>query len=1809
MRLNKKIIALVLAGAMVVSLAPANVGVVQKASAAYDYENDYNPDYQGQEVIKDANGKKVGKITYTNKAFYNSSLSYDDFDGISYSKVTYYYGDYENETDATTVSAISYSNYVSSFYEAKAEKELGDEGIVDDDSDEYENKLNAKISSDWKDDVAKEKKFTAKFEYFYFDADDKKQEGEVKLTYTVSDSYQQSKEIEPYAIYKYETDDDTSSGPIGSYYLYSKVDDVPGASYISSSRKWYKIDKNGELKELVNYTSSSLHLNNSDVIDPESKEDDEFRCVVTVKYSGIELQTITYDYKVYKVASRELYNYISNDSTVYAKENAKAVLSSGYEAANGSTVKYSWKKYDSTKGVYTDIENQTGKTYTIESCKEADFGKYQVTSSIYVGECLYDTDTDTIELVQNPPYSVNKKEHYNPDTDIDSTGKKYPWYSKYNKVIPGETDKMTVDIKLDEGYTATYTWYELKDGKWDEITTDDAKSNVYSKTFTAEDFDKTTYKSYKCKVTAKNATITYDKSYFVFTEYRDPETYVDYTGLKYGSSYDNDDNVQKVAIGAPATLTGPKVSANSQYQVVYQWQKKTSVTYEEYSNNRYSSNKYFSDYDYDSDTTKYYKWEDIKDATTNTYSIASVTNTAEKCDFGTYRLKYNVYKAGVTDYTAATSIEGGDFYITLDEFCGFKAEPKNTEDTYTLDVDGTIDLGVNASITNTEANNQKYEIAYQWQKYNTTARKYEDIADAKAADYKKEKITEADFGKYQCVVKVVDKTTKVDVSDVEPAIVKFTIKQVEKKANDGLILNSDSSYVLNHKNLGETVTLSVSATTEDATKYPLTYKWEKIEEDAYSDSYGKYVDVIGADGKVVSTADYALSIADETAFTTYRCTVSNGAKEKTVIFKVLKEDNFYAYAAATKDNSKDFVKKAGESVKMQVVTGSDDAAATFTYKWYAHKSNDNNIGSDSQDVRLNGNTDTYEIASITEEDFNVEYYYCEVKNELTKETKTVSFKLSKYDTTDITFTDLYDDDYSDESFIKVELGTAKEFGAIVKNPESKNFIYKWSFEKLHKDDSNRKHDIERSLDCATEKLTLSNITEDNLGIYTLRIFEGSAADDDTPIITHKFNVAKKDAAEKKFELNAVGNGQRYYYRAVGGNVTFGTELSTESTDSVTYQWYKGYVDDYADAIYGETGASLSLTNLRKSDFGTYTCVAKAGDLTDTITFRVTEAEAITVDWNNDRFYIGGDNSEFYKTVRGKIGDSMNLSATVTSATGDAISYQWYEETTEESHYNFYTESNVTKGSYKLMQGQTSDTLSLNQMTKDAFKQYKLIISNGGYTVSVYYTVERTDMPEVVIKADKTSLEKGETAVLTASVTNLGDKTATYQWYKDGVKIEGATAATYTTEALFNDVNELKNPSADVRYSCEVSTDIDTVKDDITLEYAGWGTISSSKNFIMKGDTTDISVTMKEAGDWKYTWYKYDEDNKEYVKMPEATTATITVAGTCPDDKSVVYNKYNVIIEKGSDETYVSYKKYISVKVFNTLDMTKLPSGKVAAVANNDEEDKDYNQYFGYAIEGASKLRMTFDKDSVLYDSGASLTVYELDSQKTRYFDGYDLAGRTYTFDSGKCVFVLSKAYNEYTATTDGFKVAKAINPDVDYSSLSVAKKSVKLSAGKSTTVTYNALDNFGDTTKVSAKTSNKKVATVSVSAGKVTIKAAKSAKGGSTAKITLTNGAKKATISVAINNPVKSVKAAKKSVTVKKKKTVKLTIKITASNKSKKTTDKVTAKTSKKKIAKVTKTTVSKGKAVVSVKGLKKGTSKITVTAGKKKATVTVKVK
>lgn len=93
-------------------------------------------------------------------------------------------------------------------------------------------------------------------------------------------------------------------------------------------------------------------------------------------------------------------------------------------------------------------------------------------------------------------------------------------------------------------------------------------------------------------------------------------------------------------------------------------------------------------------------------------------------------------------------------------------------------------------------------------------------------------------------------------------------------------------------------------------------------------------------------------------------------------------------------------------------------------------------------------------------------------------------------------------------------------------------------------------------------------------------------------------------------------------------------------------------------------------------------------------------------------------------------------------------------------------------------------------------------------------------------------------------------------------------------------------------------------------------------------------------------------------------------------------------------------------------------------------------------------------------------------------------------------------------------------------------------------------------------------------------------------------------------NKVKTLKAVKNKVSIRKGKKANIAFKITTATKNQKTTDKITkAAVSNKKIAKVLKKSLGKNKCTIQVRALKKGKTKLTVKVGGKKAKVTISVK
>lgn len=193
----------------------------------------------------------------------------------------------------------------------------------------------------------------------------------------------------------------------------------------------------------------------------------------------------------------------------------------------------------------------------------------------------------------------------------------------------------------------------------------------------------------------------------------------------------------------------------------------------------------------------------------------------------------------------------------------------------------------------------------------------------------------------------------------------------------------------------------------------------------------------------------------------------------------------------------------------------------------------------------------------------------------------------------------------------------------------------------------------------------------------------------------------------------------------------GTLAVVASGSSLSYQWYKDSV-----AVSGATSASLTVTAA-----GSYYVVVSntAGSVSSsTVTVTVTTTPVITTQPASATVASGG---------------SATLSVV---ATGNGLSYQWYLAGVAISGATSSTYTASSAGSYYVVVTNASGSVTSSTAT---------------VTVSTSITT-----PVITTQPVSTSVAAGNSVTLSvvASGTSLS-----YQWYKDGTAISGATAASYT----------------------------------------------------------------------------------------------------------------------------------------------------------------------------------------------------------------------------------------------------------------------------------------------------------------------------------------------------------------------------------------------------------------------------------------------
>ncbi len=373
----------------------------------------------------------------------------------------------------------------------------------------------------------------------------------------------------------------------------------------------------------------------------------------------------------------------------------------------------------------------------------------------------------------------------------------------------------------------------------------------------------------------------------------------------------------------------------------------------------------------------------------------------------------------------------------------------------------------------------------------------------------------------------------------------------------------------------------------------------------------------------------------------------------------------------------------------------------------------------------------------------------------------------------------------------------------------------------------------------------------------------------------------------------------------------GTLTATASGNGeLSYVWYKdgAVVGDVASIKVSEAGTytvevtnALNGTTAKASATATVTVLAKAtapvltvpssvtmyeGNV-ETITVLATANGALTYTWYNEAGEEIGNEASIEVSEAGAYKVVVKNSLNETTASAEAI----VEVTVLENA----TVPTVTVADVTILAG---DKGVLEAVVENANGEVDYEWRFNGEVVGDAATLVVTEAGEYTVKVTNTLYEKVEEASATAVVTVLDradapvitaepedatifdDEEATlevvaeangalsYQWYKDGVAIEGATEATYVTaeagEYYAVVTNELNGTTATT----------ETVKVTVVvLEHADVPVITDEPEdaYILEGETATLAVEAVANGELAYQWYK------DGVAIEGATEATYETA--------------------------------------------------------------------------------------------------------------------------------------------------------------------------------------------------------------------------------------------------------------------------------------------------------------------------------------------
>jgi hypothetical protein len=338
-------------------------------------------------------------------------------------------------------------------------------------------------------------------------------------------------------------------------------------------------------------------------------------------------------------------------------------------------------------------------------------------------------------------------------------------------------------------------------------------------------------------------------------------------------------------------------------------------------------------------------------------------------------------------------------------------------------------------------------------------------------------------------------------------------------------------------------------------------------------------------------------------------------------------------------------------------------------------------------------------------------------------------------------------------------------------------------------------------------------------------------------------------------------------------VTGGTPATINSiqdavgTGEIAYQWYKN-----GTAINGATAANYTppLTDAVTTGATTYTRCARENTCNTTFMQSASNWILTVTDCNFNPGAIATSGQTV--TINGTPAIINNTQA---ASGGDGvISYQW--------HKNGAAIDGATAANYTppLTDAVTIGATTYTRYAKDNTCNTTLTLSAGSWALTVICGFDAG----AIDPAGQTIVKGGTPATIhSAQNANGGDGVISYQWYKDGVDIGGATAASYTPPPA--------DASAIGAHTYTRRAKDNTCNTELTQSEGSWvltvvcdfnaGAIATAVQTIIIGSTPVTINSAQDAtgnGTISYQWYKNDilinGATAAYYTPPQADANTV-----------------------------------------------------------------------------------------------------------------------------------------------------------------------------------------------------------------------------------------------------------------------------------------------------------------------------------------------